>query len=67
MKKYYSDVRIVCRDCGQEFVWTGGEQSFVQRLIDEGKKWRSGEEIVFAEPKRCPGCRAKKKEKFNQK
>jgi len=52
MKK---DKIIICQDCGQEFVWTLGEQGFY-------------EEKGLKEPVRCPMCRATykaaKKDKF---
>ena len=43
-----SDRVIICRDCGQEFTFTAGEQSFYQ-------------ERGFTEPQRCPSCRAARK------
>ena len=42
------DRNITCRDCGQEFVFTAGEQAFYQ-------------ERGFSEPQRCPSCRAARK------
>lgn len=45
----YTDRVISCADCGQEFVWTSGEQEFyAQRGFTEA-------------PKRCPSCRAARK------
>jgi CxxC-x17-CxxC domain-containing protein len=43
-----SDKTLTCRDCGQTFVFTAGEQAFYQ-------------ERGFSEPQRCPACRAKRK------
>ena len=43
-----SDKSIMCRDCGQAFTFTAGEQSFYQ-------------ERGYTEPQRCPNCRAAKK------
>ena len=43
-----SDHIIVCRDCGQEFVFTAGEQAFFQ-------------ERGYSDPQRCPSCRAARK------
>lgn len=43
-----SDRTLTCRDCGQEFVFTAGEQAFYQ-------------ERGFSEPKRCPTCRNARK------
>jgi CxxC-x17-CxxC domain-containing protein len=43
-----SDTTITCRDCGQAFTFTAGEQAFYQ-------------ERGFSEPQRCPACRAARK------
>ena len=43
-----SDRTLTCRDCGQEFTFTAGEQAFYQ-------------ERGFSEPQRCPTCRASRK------
>jgi CxxC-x17-CxxC domain-containing protein len=43
-----SDTTITCRDCGQGFTFTAGEQAFYQ-------------ERGFSEPQRCPSCRAERK------
>ncbi|MBA3642948.1 MAG: zinc-ribbon domain containing protein [Chloroflexia bacterium] len=43
-----SDQTLTCRDCGQEFTFTAGEQAFYQ-------------ERGFSEPQRCPSCRASRK------
>lgn len=42
------DKTIVCRDCGQEFTFTAGEQQF---YASRG----------LSEPTRCSGCRAARK------
>jgi CxxC-x17-CxxC domain-containing protein len=42
------DKILTCRDCGQEFVFTAGEQEF---YAEKG----------FNEPSRCAGCRAARK------
>jgi hypothetical protein len=45
----YADKAMTCRDCGQAFVFTSGEQEF---FAQKG----------FAnEPSRCPDCRAARK------
>lgn len=41
-----SDKTLTCKDCGQEFIWTSGEQEFYQ---SRG---------LMNEPGRCPTCRA---------
>ena len=43
------DKTLVCQDCGQEFVFTAGEQAFYKEKGFEN------------EPKRCKACRDKKK------
>ncbi len=43
-----SDRTITCRDCGDTFSFTAGEQAYYQ---DRG----------FSEPQRCPSCRAARK------
>src|SRR3712207_8878991 len=42
------DRTLTCRDCGQQFTFTAGEQAFYQ-------------ERGFSEPQRCPSCRAARK------
>ena len=44
----YKDKVVKCIDCGEEFVFTAGEQLF---YADKGFK---------NEPKRCKGCKAKR-------
>lgn len=44
------DKKFACRDCGEEFVWTVGEQEFYQQKGFENQ------------PTRCPGCRRAKKQ-----
>ena len=43
--------KIVCCDCGETFLFTGGEQKYY-------------EERKLSEPKRCAVCRQKRKELF---
>jgi CxxC-x17-CxxC domain-containing protein len=45
-KVSFTDKTLTCKDCGQEFIWTSGEQEFYQTrgLVNE--------------PGRCPTCRA---------
>ncbi|MEK7863439.1 MAG: zinc-ribbon domain containing protein [Chloroflexota bacterium] len=40
------DKTLTCRDCGQEFIWTAGEQEF---YASRG---------LQNPPSRCPSCRA---------
>jgi CxxC-x17-CxxC domain-containing protein len=42
------DVTLTCRDCGQSFTFSSGEQDF---YASRG----------FSEPSRCPDCRAARK------
>jgi len=46
---FFPDKTLVCMDCGDEFVWRGGEQKYYL-------------ERELSEPKRCRGCRADKRE-----
>ena len=48
METGMSDRTLTCRDCGQEFTFTAGEQAFYQ-------------ERGYTEPQRCPACRAARK------
>jgi CxxC-x17-CxxC domain-containing protein len=43
-----ADTTLTCRDCGQAFTFTSGEQDF---YASRG----------FSEPSRCPDCRAQRK------
>jgi CxxC-x17-CxxC domain-containing protein len=45
----YTDKSLTCRDCGQSFVFTTGEQEF---FASKG---------FTNEPSRCPECRASRK------
>jgi CxxC-x17-CxxC domain-containing protein len=45
---HVSDRTLTCRDCGQTFTFTAGEQSFYA-------------ERGYTEPQRCPACRQARK------
>ena len=45
----YEDKTLVCKDCGEEFVFTAGEQEFY------------AEKGFHNEPQRCKACRDKRK------
>ncbi|MBT9163380.1 MAG: hypothetical protein DDT24_00287 [Chloroflexi bacterium] len=45
----FADKTLVCRDCGQQFVFTAGEQEFYE---SRG---------LLNEPGRCSGCRRDKR------
>lgn len=47
-----SDRQLTCRDCGQEFTFTAGEQDFYTQR-------------GFSDPQRCPDCRAQRKAQRN--
>lgn len=47
------DKKIICKDCGKEFVFTVGEQEFYKEKGFEN------------EPVRCPECRKARKQRFN--
>lgn len=42
------DITLTCSDCGEDFIFTAGEQDFF-------------EEKGFDTPKRCKDCRQRKK------
>ena len=46
----YEDKTLVCKECGNEFVFTAGEQEFY------------AEKGFNNEPKRCKPCREKRKQ-----
>ena len=48
-KTMYEDEKLVCEDCGSEFIFTAGEQEFY------------AEKGFTNEPGRCPACRAARK------
>ena len=50
----YEDKTLVCRGCGNEFVFTASEQQF---FADKGFQ---------NEPGRCPACRAARRQQNNQ-
>ena len=47
-----SDRTLTCRDCGQEFTFTAGEQDFYTQR-------------GFSDPQRCPECRTARKQQRN--
>jgi len=49
----YQDKEIYCKDCGQKFIFSAGEQEFFAQ-----KGFQN-------EPKRCPSCRAHRRENNN--
>ena len=46
------DIKIVCKGCGKEFIFTAGDQEFYK-------------EKAFSNPVRCKDCREKKKAEKN--
>lgn len=46
------DIKLVCADCGKEFIWTAGEQEYYKTHGLENQ------------PKRCPDCRRAKKSRM---
>lgn len=46
------DIKIICKDCGKEFIFTAGEQEFYK-------------EKGFSNPVRCKDCREKRKAEKN--
>lgn len=49
----FEDKKIVCKDCGQEFTFTVGEQQFFA-------------ENNLVEPKRCKACVKARRNKFKK-
>lgn len=49
----YQDKTLVCKDCGNEFTFTAGEQEFY------------GEKGFQNEPSRCKECRSSRRASFN--
>ncbi len=49
----FEDKTLVCKDCGNEFVFTAGEQEFY------------AEKGFTNEPQRCRDCRVKRKQAKN--
>lgn len=47
----YQDEKLICEDCGSEFVFTAGEQEFY------------AEKGLVNKPKRCPECRKSRRQK----
>jgi len=47
----YEDKKLICKDCGKEFIFTAGEQEFY------------AERGFQNEPLRCKGCRDTRKNK----
>ena len=45
----FTDKTLVCRDCGNNFIFTAGEQGF---YLEKG---------LMNEPQRCPDCRANRR------
>ncbi|HHU43297.1 MAG: zinc-ribbon domain-containing protein [Bacillota bacterium] len=49
-----ADKKLVCKDCGEEFMFTEGEQEFYK------------EKGFTNEPTRCPDCRKARKAQRNR-
>jgi Zn finger protein HypA/HybF involved in hydrogenase expression len=47
-EEVFEDRPVICRDCGEEFIFAAGEQRYYR-----------DRELAF--PKRCPSCREKRK------
>lgn len=48
-----ADIKLACKDCGKEFLFTEGEQAFYKEKGFENQ------------PMRCPECRKAKKRQFD--
>lgn len=54
MNQDYQDKDLICL-CGEPFVWTSGEQKFMDSLLSKGK-------IQYVrQPKNCTNCRQRKR------
>lgn len=51
----YEDKTLICEDCGQEFVFSEGEQEFY------------AQKGLINTPKRCPECRGSRRQKTRKK
>ncbi len=54
MSKEYADIEWECK-CGADFIWTTGEQKFMDKLLESGKVEK------VAQPSRCYECREERK------
>lgn len=57
------DIEITCIDCSEKFVWTAGEQDFMQKLVDDLTNLSVKRMVP---PKRCKECRDKRKSLFTK-
>ena len=51
----YQDEKLICEDCGSEFIFTSGEQEFY------------AEKGLVNKPKRCENCRKNRRQKNRKK
>ena len=51
----YQDEKLVCEDCGKEFIFAAGEQEFY------------AQKGLVNKPKRCPDCRKARRQKNRNK
>ena len=49
----FNDIKIICRDCGNEFIWSVGQQEFMYKLLDDEKI------TEVRTPRWCPDCKTK--------
>lgn len=70
MSTKIEDTNLFCADCNTEFIWTVGQQEFMQSLKENGKLDRlSNDGVTMIEgqvtpPKRCDDCRGIRKSKY---
>lgn len=55
----FKDIELKC-SCGKEFIWSIGEQEFINNLLESGKI------SSIESPKRCLSCRNKRKQQRAQ-
>lgn len=63
----FQDKKLKCQQptCLEEFIWTAGEQAFMERLKENGKLDSVKDGVVtpgsVRTPKNCPACREKRR------
>lgn len=62
----FQDAELNCSACGNDFIWTAGEQTFICNLAANGGTNKDGTPIVVREPKRCLMCRKAKKDRMER-
>lgn len=56
METQIQDIEHVCIECNNYYLWTAGEQKFLNKLVEDKKIEKA------TPPKRCPACRLAKRQ-----